>query len=93
MQNESSIPTFRVEAKLCALATRKRYEDTQNRRQKRGWHWSHEFDAEIAMRRVELIAEYELAAYKLEAEQKAARKSALQNQVILHDRRVQTFRP
>lgn len=71
MQNESSIPTFRVEAKLCALATRKRYEDTQSRRQKRGWHWSHEFDSEIAMRRVEIIAAHELAAYKLEAEARA----------------------
>ncbi len=93
MQNESSIPTFRVEAKLCALAMRKRSKDIKHRRPKRGWHWSHEFDSEIAMRRVEIIAAYELAAYKLEAEQKAARKSALQNQVILHDRRVQTFRP
>ncbi len=73
MQNESSIPTFRVEAKLCALATRKRYEDTQNRRQKRGWHWSHEFDAEIAMRRVEIIAAYELAIHKIEAEAMAAK--------------------
>ena len=66
-----NIPTFRVEVKLCALAMRKRSQDVKHRRPKRGWHWSHEFDAEIAMRRVEIIAAYELAAHKLEAEARA----------------------